>query len=317
MKHHRRVVLAALIVMLLALAVAVAGCAAPVRTKTAESYSYDMAPAMEPEAPAAAPQAARGMAYDGAGEVAQSTAMDAATAERMIIRTMNMSVVVEDTDETMSTIRDTLRQFNGFVANSNRWMVGNQPYASVTVRVPAESLDALVDTVRGMAIRVENEHSSGQDVTEEYVDIQARLRNLEATETELLALLTEVRENRSKAEDVLAIHREITNIRGQIESLKGRSQYLERMTALATLSIEIRPRQAPGPVVEAAQWNPLITLNRALRAFIAAFQVLLDLAIYIVIFSPFVLVPIGALLLLVRALRRRKGRPTVGSAAAS
>ena len=115
-----------------------------------------------------------------------------------------------------------------------------------------------------------------------------------------------MRENRGKAEDILAIHRELTNIRSQIESLQGRSQYLERMTALATLRVEIRPRETPVPVVEPAQWSPLVTLNRALRAFVSAFQVLLDLAIYVVIFSPFVLIPVAVLWLPVRALQRRR-----------
>jgi hypothetical protein len=69
--------------------------------------------------------------------------------------------------------------------------------------------------------------------------LSAQLRNLEATEEELLVLLTEVREKTRRAEDVLAVHREVTNIRGQIEQIKGRMQYLERMTALATINVEL------------------------------------------------------------------------------
>ena len=121
-------------------------------------------------------------------------------------------------------------------------------------------------------------------------------------------MLTEVRENRGKAEDILAIYRELTNIRGQIESLKGRQQYLERMSALATINVTIRPREAPQPVVERAKWNPLVTLNRELRAFVSVFQALVDLGIYVLIFSPFVVVPVVLLWLLVRWIRRRGRR---------
>jgi len=155
-----------------------------------------------------------------------------------------------------------------------------------------------------MALKVERETSSGQDVTEEYTDIQAQLRNLEATETELLALLTEVRENRGKAEEILAVHRELTSIRGQIESLKGRSQYLERMTALATITMEIRPKATPGAVVEQYRWNPLVTASRALRSLLAFAQVVLDVGIYLLIFSPVIIIPVVIIWLVVRAVRR-------------
>src|SRR4030042_3498680 len=156
-----------------------------------------------------------------------------------------------------------------------------------------------------MAVKIDTENISGEDVTEQYTDVQSRLRNLEAAETELLALLTEVRENRGKAEDILAIYRELTNIRGQIESLKGTQQYLERMTALATIQIEIRSKEAPKPVIEDA-WNPLITISDALRGLVNLGKVLADIVIYLIIFSPVVLVPAAILWLIIHLVRRRK-----------
>ena len=226
--------------------------------------------------------------------------------ERMIISTASMTVIVEDTDKTLADVRETAKSYGGYISDSNRWLVNEQPYASITLKVPAESLDQVMDLLRGMAIAVESENTSGQDVTEEYFDLHARLRNLEATETELLALLTEVRENRGKAEDILAIYRELTNIRSQIESLKGRTVYLERMSALATIQVEIRPKQAPRPLVDKAKWSPLVTISEALRGFVRILQVVLDLAIYLLVFSPFVLVPAVVLWLLIKLLRRRK-----------
>lgn len=228
--------------------------------------------------------------------------------ERMIIRTVNMTVVVEDTDATIELIRQLVAEKRGYIAEANRWLSNEQPYARVTFRVPAESLDSAVAALQKAAIRVENENTRGEDVTEEYVDLDARLRNLEATEKELLALLTEVRENRGKAEDVLAIHREITAIRAQIESLKGRQQYLSRMSAMATISVEIRPKEAPRTVIQRARWSPLVTASRALRGFVEMLQVLADIAIYLIIFSPVVIAPVIVIWLLVRWARRRKAK---------
>lgn len=241
-------------------------------------------------------------------------ASDVALPQRMIIRTVNMSVLVENTDDTLNEIRSLVAGYGGYVADSNRWMINDiQAMAQITIRVPAESLDAALEALRGMVLNVDRETLSGQDVTEEYTDVQARLRNLEATEKELLALLTEVRENRGKAEDILAIHRELTNIRGQIESLKGRSQYLERMTALATITMEIRPKTMPGAVIEPYRWSPLVTASRALRSLLIFGQVVADVAIYLLIFSPVFIIPIVVLWLIVRALRRGRRQRAAAS----
>ena len=159
-------------------------------------------------------------------------------------------------------IREMVAAYEGDIAESNRWLVNEQPRARVTMRIPADRLDEALDSLRSAAIRVESESSSGQDVTEEYYDVDARLRNLEATEKELLALLTEVRENRGKAEDILAIYRELTSIRAQIESLQGRKQYLSQMSALATINVEIAPKGQPVTVLQ-REVNLLVTATAA------------------------------------------------------
>jgi len=237
------------------------------------------------------------LAWQGEGEL-----------ERMIIRSANLSVVVEDTDETLHQLHALVKLHDGYIADSSRWLVDDdRPMATVRLRVPAESLDQVLDAIRDMAIKVENENTSGQDVTEEYTDLQARLRNKEAYEKELLALLTEIRESRGKAEEILEVYRELTRIRGEIESLKGRSQYLERMTALATIDVSIRPKEVPKALVE-TEWDPLVTLSKAARSFRNVLLVFIDIGIYLVIFSPFVIVPVVIIWLLVRRARRRKKR---------
>lgn len=244
-----------------------------------------------------------------AGGAPTTLAADAVSVtERMIIQTVDMVIVVEDTDTALDLIRQLVAEEKGFIAESRRWVANEQPYAQVTFRVPAGALERAIDALHKIALRIESENRRGEDVTEEYVDLEARLRNLEATEKELLALMTEMRENRGKAEDILAIYREITAVRAQIESLKGRQQYLERMTAMATLNVEIRPKEAPRAVVTKAKWNPLVTLSKAARGFVEVLQVLVDIAIYLLIFSPIVIVPAVVIWLLVRWAKRRQAR---------
>jgi hypothetical protein len=203
--------------------------------------------------------------------------------ERMIIRTGNISLVVKDAGESLEEVEAIAKDLGGYVVSSNSWHQEEQLRANLTIRVPAGEFDEAMARLADLAIKVESRNVSTQDVTEEYTDLDARLRNLEATETELLELLTEVRERTSKAEDVLAVHREVSNIRGQIEQVKGRMQYLEKMTAMATINIELIPDVLARPIVVAG-WRPSGTAANALRTLVTTLQFIVDASIWLIIY---------------------------------
>jgi len=229
--------------------------------------------------------------------------------ERMIIQRASLELVVSDTEKSMEAIKDLVRELGGYIANSNAWREGDWLRAHLTLRVPAESLEQALDQLKALAVKVQRESLSGEDVTEEYTDLNARLRNLEATEKELRALLTEVREKpNSTAEDILDVHRRLTEIRGEIEQVKGRMQYLEQMTALATIDVELVPDPLAQPVVEPG-WAPLRTLTEASRALVRTLKTLVDALIWLVVYLLPILIliaiPIVLLVLLIRWLVRR------------
>jgi hypothetical protein len=285
---------------MLILAIVTLGCA-PARPAAVEkAVVVDREAVMEAPAPAAPRNYGEQLASVG---------------ERMIIRTGHLALKVDETEQAVAQIKSIATSLGGYVADSNVWRSDEKLRGTVTIRVPAESFDAAMEQVKGFAIEVERESVSGQDVTEEYTDLDARLRNLEATEKELLELLTEVREKTRKAEDVLAVHRELTNIRGQIEQIKGRMQYLERMTALATITVELIPKEA----IVRAGWAPGGTLQDALRGLVRALQTLADVAIWVVVFvlpiALLVLLPLFVIFLIWRRWRRRaaKGSEQIGA----
>jgi len=264
------------------------------------------APMEEAAAPTEAPAAEAMFDEDFAAQAPPSNL--APVAERMIIRSADLAIVVEDTEAALLDIRGIARGLKGYVSSADMWRVDEQLRGTVTIRVPAESFDAAMDQIKDLAVEVERENVSAQDVTEEYTDLSARLRNLEATEEELLALLTEVRENTRRAEDVLAVHRELTYIRGEIEQIRGRMQYLERLTALATISVELIPEEEEAPIIEEG-WQPLRTLRSASRALVEAGQFLVDAAIWLLVFVlPVLLILILPLVVIVVVFRRRRRR---------
>lgn len=281
----------------LCLSLLVAACAskpAQVLTRGSEGAS---APAQ--------PQTATG-SY--AGNTAADTASSKEESERMIVRTAQLSLVVKDAEVSLEQVKGIVKTLNGYVVDTRMWRQEEQMRGTVTVRVPSEALDEALAKFKDLAVKVESESGGTQDVTEQYSDLGSQLRNLEATETELLELLKTVREKTGKAEDILAVHRELTSIRGQIEQIKGHMQYLERTSAMAAVTIELIPDVLSKPV-SGGGWRPAETLTGALRALLSALQFLARAVIWIVIFVlpvlMLVLIPFGLIWFI---WRRRKGK---------
>lgn len=254
-------------------------------------------------APAQPVSMEQSVAVDAPGEAGASD-----LEERKVVRRADLGLVVKDADATATAIRDLVTSRGGYISNSNLYHDGTQMRGSVEVRVPAESVDETMQQLKGLAVRVLRESLSGEDVTQEYTDLQSRLRNLEATETELLAMLTEVRQKpNAKAEDILQVYTQIAEIRGQIEQTKGRMQYLDNLAALATITIELVPDELEQPVIEEG-WQPLATLRTAANRLVRTLQGLADLFIWLVIYVLPILIVLALPVILVIYLVRRNRR---------
>lgn len=162
----------------------------------------------------------------------------------------------------------------------------------------------ILAAIRGLAVRVESETVTSQDVSQEYSDLGAQLRNLQAAETELRELLKTVRERTQKASEIMEIYTEITKVRGDIDRIQGRIQYLSQMTSLSTVTLELIPDVLAAPVVEPG-WQPVATVKNASRSLLNSLKGVVDVLIWVVIY----VLPLGlifvALALLVRAAWRR------------
>ena len=233
--------------------------------------------------------------------------------ERKVVQTASLNITVKDTAAVLEFVQNLANQMGGYIVTSTSWRQDEQLRAQVTLRVPAEQLQTALKQIRDKAIKVDNESISGQDVTQEYTDNDSRLRNLRATEVELLELLTTAREKTGKAEDVLAIFRELTSIREQIETLQGRQQYLDTMTAMSTITADIWPEPLEKPIVEAG-WKPLSTLREALRTLTQTGQAVVDALIWLLGYVVPVLAVIAAPIVLIawavrRARRKKSAQP--------
>ncbi|MFC2056019.1 DUF4349 domain-containing protein [Chloroflexota bacterium] len=155
--------------------------------------------------------------------------------ERMIVRIGDMSLVVDGVSVAIEQITGMADGFGGYVVSSRVWKEMERLVGSIAIRVPAEYFDDSMKSLRGLAVDVTSEHSSSKDVTEEYVDLDAKLQNLEATERQLLVLM----EKAETVEDILNVQRELSGTRGEIERTKARMQYLERTSATSLIQVHL------------------------------------------------------------------------------
>jgi len=269
---------------------------------------------MPPPAPTATFGSSAGISDGNAAPLEVYLANAVAQAQdtaRVIIYTGDISLVVKDTREAMDSISQIATEQGGFVSGSNVFESGDALRGSMTIRVPAERYQDTLSQLREVALRVERESTSSQDVTEEFTDLQARKTNLEVAEKALQELLEE-RQRIGSTSDILEVHRELTNIRGQIEQIEGRLRYLANQAALSTITIQLTPDILYQPI-SVAGWEPQGVAREAVQALVAALQGLANIVIWLVIFLlPLLIVlaiPVVVVIWLIRWwLRRRRSR---------
>jgi hypothetical protein len=272
----------------------------------------------EREAPdsMAAPEPARdATASEGQAQAAPSGAPSEKRARptpRKLIRTVNLQLEVRDTEKVSAQVQALAVQLGGYVSGSNGQRRGELMYYTLTLRVPVERMEEALKAIRALAIRVNQEQQQVDDVTDQYVDLDARMRTLEATETELRALLAESRQRARKVEEIMAVYQQLIEVRSQIEQIRTQLNSFDKLAAFSTINLELVPTETARPVVASDEWRPGDTLRGSARTLVSFLRWLVDAVIYTLI----VLLPVGlviaAVVLGLRWLWRRGRRITIG-----
>ena len=154
----------------------------------------------------------------------------------MIIRTAHLSLIAKEFDKARANLETILKRHHGYVGEVNAGgNTGSGRTLTATLRVPADQLDATLAEIKALG-RVESESQSGQDVTSQYVDLQARLGNARNTEERLTDLL---RNRTGKLSDVLAVEQELDRVRGEIEQMEAERKNMSNQVSYATLNANI------------------------------------------------------------------------------
>lgn len=168
--------------------------------------------------------------------------------DRKIVRTATLKLTVENVGDGVANVERITTTAGGFVSASNMSFENGdddserRQTATLTIRVPSSAYASVMSQLRGVAEEVTSETSNASEVTEEYTDLQSRLRTLEATESQYLELLSRA----DTIEDILTVQDRLDTVVSEIEQVKGRMNLLDDLTDLATINVELNLPLAPG-----------------------------------------------------------------------
>jgi len=223
---------------------------------------------------------------------------------RSVIRTARLAVEVDRYDAGARRLLDIAEGAGGFIADSTYSEDEGRPRGEFTLRVPAGRFSAAIKDVEAMGT-VRQRQISAQDVTEEYVDLQSRQRNLERHEQQLLTFM----DRATKIPDLLAVEQELSRVRGQIEQISGRLRYLAHNVDMAgiTVALSEHPKKT-----HAGLWDFGGTLAKMQGAFLATVQQIFAVAERVLVLAS-TLLPVGALAGVAWAMLRRTRQPRAGA----
>lgn len=221
---------------------------------------------------------------------------------RSVIRTARLAVEVDRYDAGVRRLLDIAEGAGGFIADSSYGEVDGRPQGEFTLRVPAGRFAAALKDAEAIGT-VRQRQISAQDVTEEFVDLEARRRNLERHEHQLLSFM----DRATKVADLLAIEQELSRVRGQIEQIAGRLRYLSHNVEMASITVSLSERARTQ-----GSWDFGGTLGKIQRAFIAAVEQLLTAAERVLVLGAS-LAPVAALAVVAWVVFRRRRRAGAGA----
>lgn len=220
---------------------------------------------------------------------------------RMIVKNADIRLTVKDTDVAIDRATQIVGDAGGYIVSSRVWYQdyygNNLKYAAITIGVPVDEFEKALGRLRGLALKVVDETASGDDVTQQYVDLQSQLTNLEATRARIQDFLKDAK----TVDEALRINQELSNIEGQIEQIKGQMNYLNDRSAYSTITLNLEPEfpvLTPTPTPTAAPtatpipWNPGEQFGKAKSTVVVLYQGIADFLIWLgVVILPILLPP--------------------------
>jgi len=224
--------------------------------------------------------------------------------ERMVVKNSNLSLLVNDVKTTGEKIIYRAKGVGGYMVEAAYNRPNESPFATITVRIPENKLDEILNYFRSLAIKVTSERLVGKDVTDQYVDIEARIATLQKTKTKFEQILDKA----VQVTEILQVQREIINIQSQIDSLTGQQKSLEQNANLSKVTVYLSTDELALPYTPDKAFRPQVVFKQAARSLLGTLRTLTNASIWLGVYSV-VWAPLLVIIYIVRKRRTRKLTP--------
>lgn len=305
------------------------GCSAPAaptqapprQQRAAQPTAAPAQPTAAPAQPTQAPAPTMAAADNGNDTAAPYIPANPIPIDRKIIKNAQLDMTIEDTPIALMRITGIASDVGGYVISSRTFGDGDRTGAQISIAVPVDRFEESLNLVRRVALHINQDITSSSEVTEQYVDLESRLRNLEATSARLREFL-----NRAQTiTETLTVNQQLTNVESEIEQIKGKLNALSARSAFSTITADLQeplptpapthtPTITPSPTPTLTPtpnvWRPNETLDSAVTLQTNLLQGLGTLAIWLIVVLLPYLLALALLVLGVRWLVQKIRKPT-------
>jgi hypothetical protein len=183
------------------------------------------------------------------------------TVDRKIIKEANLTIITKDLSNINQEIDQIIENYNGYLANSNQWHNDRKNYR-FTIKIPQKNFQPTINQLKKLGT-INREQISSRDITQEYIDLKARLKNFKAQEKRYLQLLDQAKD----VEDILKVEKELNRIRRNIEQLQGKLNYYNNKIDFSTINVTF---QEPQPMMDNNSWGIINSFKQSIREFVAS-----------------------------------------------
>lgn len=201
---------------------------------------------------------------------------------RLVVKNSNLSLVVTEVRKAIDGIVKGAEERGGFLVESSLDVPEGGATGMVTVRIPSERLDDGLAAIRALGVRIVSERVMGTDVTDQFVDLEARLATLVKTKAKFEQIMTAA----TQIQDILEVQREIINLQSQIDSLKGQEKYLEQTAKLSLVTVYLATDELALPYAPAQPWRPSAIFKQAVRSLIGSLRGVATALIWAAVYAP-------------------------------
>ena len=224
--------------------------------------------------------------------------------QRRVITSSSFSLLVEKVVDTADAIKLEVEKLGGYVINTNISHPESGDYAYLSIRVPTDKVPSIQKLLRDKSVKVVNENISGDDITDQYIDIQERLTKLENTKRRLEEIMVLAKD----VDEIMMVQQNIFNLQDQIDSYKGQLKYMNEATATSLISIDLSTDELALPYTPLDVWRPGVVFKLAVRSMLGTLQQLGTAAIWLAVYAVLLVPVLIAVKLGLNIIRKRQSK---------